>query len=126
MNEIAKKLLMEKIAEKYGADVLEEEYGTNLSTEKLAQQVKELKVKEASIYNDKEFDPDKSEMIDKMMLIKNKFENCPTCDKYQIYFNINDDVYLEAYNCCHQCFIEHIDGREERWKSGWRPKNGKN
>jgi hypothetical protein len=25
------------------------------------------------------------------------------------------------FQCCVNCWIEWIDGREEKWKSGWRP-----
>lgn len=25
------------------------------------------------------------------------------------------------YGCCMVCFIEFIDGREQKWKDGWRP-----
>jgi len=25
------------------------------------------------------------------------------------------------YGCCVNCFIEFIEGREQRWKDGWRP-----
>lgn len=25
------------------------------------------------------------------------------------------------YGCCIDCFIQFIEGREQRWKDGWRP-----
>lgn len=25
------------------------------------------------------------------------------------------------WQCCIMCFINYIEGREARWKSGWRP-----
>jgi len=31
---------------------------------------------------------------------------------------------MNKYNCCYNCFIQYVHGREERWKSGWRPNIG--
>ena len=25
------------------------------------------------------------------------------------------------YECCWTCNIQYVEGREERWRSGWRP-----
>ena len=36
---------------------------------------------------------------------------------------INDDVYFTKFDCCEKCFIKYIEGREQRWLDGWRPKN---
>ena len=44
---------------------------------------------------------------------------CPICGSYS--FNTDDDVYMLKFGCCFNCYIQHIEGREERWKSGWRP-----
>ena len=27
---------------------------------------------------------------------------------------------------CQNCFIQHVEGREERWQSGWRPNKEEN
>jgi len=31
---------------------------------------------------------------------------------------------MNKYNCCYNCFIQYVHGREKRWKSGWRPNIG--
>ena len=31
--------------------------------------------------------------------------------------------YMTKYECCFNCYIQYIEDREERWKSGWRPNN---
>ncbi len=46
---------------------------------------------------------------------------CPVCNSYS--FAARDDLYMIKFNCCYNCFIEYIEGREQRWKSGWRPNN---
>ena len=36
-------------------------------------------------------------------------------------FKSNDDVYMSKFDCCEKCYIQWVEGREERWKNGWRP-----
>ena len=58
-------------------------------------------------------------LIDKKLLTRDKKSVCPTCDHYS--FNVRDDVYLTKWECCYGCFIQWVEGREERWINGWRP-----
>lgn len=44
---------------------------------------------------------------------------CPVCSTYS--FSSQDDVYMKKFKCCFECYIQHIEDREERWESGWRP-----
>lgn len=46
---------------------------------------------------------------------------CPVCKKYS--FESRDDLYMTKFDCCFDCYIQYIEDREERWNSGWRPKN---
>ena len=62
--------------------------------------------------------------VSKKLLNKESKRNCPVCSVYS--FNVQDDVYMNKYECCQKCFIQYVDGREERWKTGWRPDNGNN
>ena len=32
-------------------------------------------------------------------------------------------VFMTKFECCFKCYIQWVEGREERWKKGWRPKN---
>ena len=34
---------------------------------------------------------------------------------------MKDDLYMNKFECCHTCYIQWVEGREERWESGWRP-----
>ena len=47
--------------------------------------------------------------------------SCPVCDSYS--FSARDDIYMVKFGCCQNCYIQYIEDREERWKSGWRPNN---
>ena len=58
-------------------------------------------------------------LVNKNLLIKDNKRSCPVCKKYS--FDQSDDIYMTKYDCCFDCYIQHIQGREKRWKSGWRP-----
>ena len=83
------------------------------------EQVKE----NANKYYEKEQDDDILEndgiFISKKLINKSNASSCPTCDKYLA--DNRDSVYIIKWDCCYGCFIKYVDGREERWNSGWRP-----
>ena len=58
-------------------------------------------------------------LIGKKLLTKSSNRTCPVCNVYS--FNSKDDLYMNKYDCCYDCFIQHVDRDLERWKSGWRP-----
>jgi len=60
--------------------------------------------------------------ISKKLLNKEIRRECPVCAVYS--FDMKDDVYMNKFECCYECYIQYVDGREERWLTGWRPDNG--
>jgi hypothetical protein len=58
--------------------------------------------------------------IPKRLLTSESNRICPVCSTYS--FDKADDIYMHRHDCCNMCFIQWVDGREERWKTGWRPK----
>ena len=69
---------------------------------------------------------DKSEKVEvggvfipKKLLSRGKERTCPVCKTYS--FKSQDDVYMNKYECCFGCYIQYVENREERWRSGWRP-----
>lgn len=90
---------------------------------KYAQETKELKDK--IILKNKKDKPVTEEqdgfLVESKLIKTEKSErNCPVCDVFS--FNPEDDYYMDKYTCCRECFYLWVDGREERWLSGWRPK----
>jgi hypothetical protein len=64
-------------------------------------------------------------LISKKLLNKDNNRKCPVCEVYS--FDIKDDLYMVKFECCYSCYMKYVsDGREERWKSGWRPNNEDN
>jgi hypothetical protein len=68
-------------------------------------------------------DLDKEEIfgvfIPSKLLTKESKRSCPVCNTYS--FKSNDDVYMSKFGCCFGCYIKWVEGREDRWKTGWRP-----
>ena len=67
-------------------------------------------------------DLDKEEIygvfIPSKLLKEESTRSCPVCSTYS--FKSNDDVYMTKFECCQRCYFQWIEGREERWMSGWR------
>ena len=60
-------------------------------------------------------------LVSRKLLNKEGILNCNTCNKKLK--TINDDIYFTKFDCCETCYIKYVDGREQRWLEGWRPKN---
>ena len=58
-------------------------------------------------------------LINKKLLTRDHNRTCPVCSKYS--FRCRDDLYMNKFEACFGCYIQYIEGREERWTSGWRP-----
>ena len=111
------------IAKKYGDETIQhpKKHWTDEKENEYLRQQKELHYKELS-----EEDSDKVEVngvfIPKKLIKKNSNRSCPICSTYS--FKSNDDVYMSKFNCCFKCYIKWVEGREDRWKNGWRPNSG--
>ena len=108
------------IAEKYGDDAVKNPKAT-WDVEKEQQYLDQLK---ESYYVDQNLDYDKTEVdgvfIPSKLLKEESIRSCPVCNTYS--FKSNDDVYMTKFECCFKCYIQWVEGREERWNNGWRPK----
>ena len=55
----------------------------------------------------------------KKLLNRESLKTCSICGAFPK--KSMDDVCLLKFECCSSCYIQHIEGREERWKKGWKP-----
>lgn len=115
-NEIAK--IEKAIKEKYGEEAIQNPKGS-WDKEKEARYLEDLK----SFYK-RSSRSKKTEQADGFIIKDRKSKTeisrtCPVCGSYS--FSEKDDLYMVKFECCYDCYIQYIDGREERWKSGWRP-----
>ena len=57
--------------------------------------------------------------VSKKLLSRDSKTGCPVCGAFS--HSTRDDVSLVKFDCCYNCYIKWVEGREERWKEGWRP-----
>ena len=58
-------------------------------------------------------------LINKKLLNKDTNRVCPVCDRYS--FDVRNNLYMNKFECCFNCYIKWVEDREERWATGWRP-----
>lgn len=117
--------LEKAIADKYGNEAIQNPQA-DWSDDKEKQYQKEVKDINRRLYQ-----PDKlSEKINvngvfisKKLLTREANRTCPICGKYNL--NSRDEVFIIKWLCCEKCYIKYVEDREDRWKKGWRPNNGK-
>ena len=121
-NYVAK--IEQAIEKKYGKKAIEHPRNnwTEEKEKKYLEQVKELADRERQKKEKSEKVEKDGFLISKKLLTKRSNRICQTCEIYS--FDIKDDTFMNKYNCCYNCFIQHVHGREERLKSGWRPNIG--
>ena len=111
------------ISRKYGKESVQ----TPLSTwdddkeQQYLEQSAELYLKQQKIQEQKDKIEIDGFLLSKKLVSKDTNRICPVCSEYS--FNSRDDVYMSKFDCCFTCYIQFIEGREERWIKGWRPNN---
>ena len=118
LNEIVR--IEKAIAQKYGEDtVMNPKHYWNEEKEKAyIEQLKELSQVEKTNDKDQKIEVD-GVFISKKLLNKDSNRTCPICSTYS--FDLKDDLYMNRFECCQKCYVQWVEGREERWKTGWRP-----
>ena len=111
------------IAEKYGEEAVvnpRSSWDENKEKEYLEQMKKFYKkVKRNEEYQEKiEINGIK---VSKKLLNRESLKSCPVCGSFPR--KSMDDICLVKFDCCGVCYIQHVEGREERWLKGWRPNN---
>ena len=118
LNEIAR--IEKAIKEKYGEEAIQNPKGS-WDKEKETKYLKELKIFYKRSKRNKELQESDGFIIRSKKAKTDISRTCPVCSSYS--FSEKDDLYMVKFECCYDCYIQYIDGREERWKSGWRPNN---
>jgi|TARA_R100000081_G_C4785791_1_gene154440 hypothetical protein len=110
--------LEKAIAEKYGAETIRHPKA-EWDSEKENEYLKELKTNYRHTEEEQEKEEVNGVLISKELLSRETKRSCPTCNTYS--FKSVDDLYMTKFDCCFDCYIQWVEGREERWKTGWRP-----
>jgi len=116
--------LEQAIAKKYGKETVQNPRG-NWTPEKEVAFVEQLRATNLRI-QELERKIEKIEvngvLVSQKLLNRETNRTCPVCSEYS--FDPKDDVYMNKFKCCFPCYIQHVEDREERWGSGWRPDSG--
>ena len=109
------------IAERYGKNTVQDfraEWGQEKEQEYLEQIQTHRKLKDSRTANVETIS--KGDIVIKKRIRKHKASRtCPVCKTYS--FSGRDDLYMNRFDCCEQCYIFFVVNREERWEEGWRP-----
>ena len=111
--------LEKAIKQKYGEEAVQNP-SSNWTPEKekeYLEQLKENKVKEMTADRVEE----REGFLFSAKLIKKDSKN--VCDVCSNILKQQDMLYETKYECCRNCYIQYVEGREDRWKQGWRPDN---
>ena len=124
LNEIAR--YENAISKKYGKEAIRhpKKDWDDEKEKDYQQQVKDMYTKEAEIKEKSEKVEVDGVLISKKLINKDNNRICPVCYSYS--FELRDDVYMTKFDCCFKCYIQWVERREERWKSGWRPNKEEN
>ena len=114
------------IAKKYGKEAVQNPKGNwdDQKEKEYLDQIRKFEEKHRKAQMTSEKVDVNGVLISKKLLNRESNRSCPVCDKYS--FNMKDDVYYIKFNCCFECYINFVEGREERWDNGWRPNSGEN
>ena len=114
LNKIAK--IEKAIAKKYGDEAVANPKGfwTDEKEKEYLEQLKEFYAKEPhkeKVYKD-------GFLLPKNLITKENKRKCPVCEVLS--FKIKDDLYMNKFDCCFNCYIRHVEFNEEKWLNGWR------
>ena len=114
--------LEKAIKKKYGEEAIQNPK-SEWNEEKEKEYLEQLK--KLSEKKDKKEDSERVDkggfLVSKKLLRKDSIRTCPDCSQYSI--DKKDDLYMIKYECCWSCYVQYVDGRENRWKKGWSPNN---
>ena len=122
LNDIAR--FEKAIAQKYGPEAIENprKHWNDEKEKSYQDQIKKLAQKELAFEEKDDKVEQDGFLISKKLLNKDTTRrSCPVCNTYS--FKTRDDVFMNKFECCYNCYMQWVEGREERWKSGWRPNN---
>jgi hypothetical protein len=113
------------IAKKYGHEAIENprKFWNDEKEKSYQEQIEKVAEKERVFEESQEKEEVNGILISKKLLTREVVRrDCPVCETFS--FDLKDDAYMNKYSCCHKCYIQWVDGREERWETGWRPPKG--
>mgnify|MGYP003146569161 FL=1 len=109
------------IAEKYGKDTVQD-FRNQWEEDKESEYLKQLK--DLRCKTDKLSATKEETVVDDIRITKRRTKQkqdrtCPVCKTYS--FSRKDDLYMNRFKCCYDCYVDFVEYREETWQNGERP-----
>ena len=116
--------LEKAIAQKYGAHTIDNprRFWDEEKEKNYIEQSKRTKDKFSKLSENQDKVELEGFLINKKLLTRDHNRTCPVCGIYS--FHPRDDLYMNRFEACFECYVQWIEDREERWKEGWRPNEG--
>jgi hypothetical protein len=111
--------LEKAIADRYGQETIQNPKAS-WTEQNEKDYIEELKKDYRHAQKDQPKEEVEGVLISKELLSKETERSCPVCSTYS--FKSVDDLYMTKFECCFDCYIKFVEGRLERWNTGWRPK----
>jgi len=123
LNKIAQ--IEKAIAKKFGKEAVTnpKSFWTDEKEEEYLEQLKEFYNEEDKKEEQKEKVKKDGFFLPRNLITKENKRKCPVCGVFS--FKIKDDLYMNKFECCFDCYIQHVQLNEDKWLKGWRPKNEK-
>jgi len=123
LNKIAE--IEKAIAKKFGKDTIvnPKSSWTDKKEEEYLEQLKEFYKEEYKKEEQKEKVNKDGFFLPKNLITKKNKRKCPVCEVFS--FEIKDDLYMNKFECCFECYIQNVQGREKEWLKERRPSNEK-
>lgn len=55
-------------------------------------------------------------LLKKKLITTKTSRVCPVRDCSRYSFSLKDDVYMNKFDCCYECYIKFVEGREDLWR----------
>jgi hypothetical protein len=119
LNKIAK--IEKAMIKKFGKETIANpnSYWTDEKEKEYLNQSKEFYNKKRKLIESLEKIEEDGFLVSKSLITRENKRNCSICETFS--FELKDDLYMNKFECCFKCFVQWVDGREERWLKGWRP-----
>lgn len=106
--------LEKAIQEKYGDDAIRDPRSTWNEEKEREYQRQRQELLEERKGSEREKEDVGGFLVSRKLLNRKDDRTCPICKEYS--FKIRDDVYVKKYECCYSCFVQHVEGREDKWE----------
>jgi hypothetical protein len=106
------------VKEKYGENAIHNPKANwNEDKEKnYIEQVKKQSIEESNKIQKLETIQENGFLVKKKLFTTKTSRVCPVKDCKRYSFNLKDDVYMNKFDCCYECYIKFVEGREELWQ----------